>query len=55
MKITGIILITLQVIAIISRIIQQKSFLELGFLGLIGYFIFGIIGIILLVKSQKKK
>lgn len=54
MKKIGIVLIILQCLAVISRIVQKESFLELGFAGLIGFFIFGIVGVILIIKSKKQ-
>ena len=53
MKVAGIILIILQVVAVISRIIQG-GFAGMSFFWLIGYFLVGIIGVILLVVDYKK-
>lgn len=53
MKIAGIILIILQVVALISKIIQG-GFAGMSFFALIGYFLMGIIGVILLVVDYKK-
>lgn len=55
MRLTGIILIILQCIAIISRIIQNESFLNMSLPSLIGFFSFGILGVILIIKSKKNK
>ena len=54
MKNVGMFLIILQIIAIISRIVQKGSFFNGGILELIGYFSFGIIGIILIITSKRK-
>ena len=54
MRKLGFALILLQCVAVVSRIIQKESFLELGFAGLIGFFIFGIVGIFLIIKSNKQ-
>ena len=55
MKIAGIILIILQVIAVIGSFLGGGNPFKTGFFGLIGYFIFGIIGTILLIVYSVKK
>ena len=55
MRLTGIILIILQFIAIISRIIQNASIFEPSLLWLLGFYSFGILGVILIIKSKKNK
>lgn len=59
MKIAGIIFIVLQIIAVIGGIIGAANGGRNPFAGgiweLIGYFIFGIIGVILLVLHHNNK
>ena len=55
MKIAGIILIILQIIAVVGSFIGGRNPFTVGFPGLIGYFIFGIIGVILLIIYYVRK
>ena len=55
MKIAGIILIILQVIAIIGSFLGGRNPFTSGFLEMIGYLISGIIGVILLIVHHIKK
>ena len=55
MKIAGIILIVLQVLAVIGSLIAGRNPFKAGLIELIGYFIFGIIGITLLIIYYIKK
>lgn len=55
MKITGIVLIVLQLISLIPSLATGENIFQYGFPNLFGRFALGIIGIILLVISLKKK
>ena len=55
MKITGIVLIVLQLISLIPSLAMGENIFQYGFPNLLGRFALGIIGIILLVISLKKK
>ena len=55
MKIAGIVLIVLQCVAVISSFISGKNPFNNGFLYLIGYFLCGIVGVILLIVAHKRK
>ena len=54
MKIAGIILLVLQVISLIPAIITGDNIFQNGLANLVGRFIFGIIGGILLVIAYRK-
>ena len=55
MKIAGIMLIILQVLAVIGSFIGGRNPFRAGFLQLIGFFLLGIIGVILLIVYYVKK
>ena len=55
MKIAGIVLIVLQVLAIIGTVIAGRNPFKAGLLELIGYFSLGIIGVTLLIIYYVKK
>lgn len=54
MKIAGIILIVLQIIGVIGAFIGGKNPFSGNFLEIIGYFLTGIIGVILLIADYIK-
>lgn len=55
MFVTGIILVIIQVIGIISSFIGGKNPFQGGVTHFLGYFLFGIIGIVLIVVSKKRE
>ena len=60
LKIVGIILIVLQVLAVFGKVVGGNMSMFLitdlrSIFSLIGFFICGIIGVVLLVVSKKKK
>ena len=55
MKIAGIILIILQIIAVIGSFIGGRNPFTVGIPELIGFFLIGIIGVILLIVYYVKK
>ena len=55
MKIAGIILIVLQVVAVIGSFIGGRNPFKGGIPELIGFFLLGIIGVILLIAYYIKK
>lgn len=55
MKIAGIILLVVQVLSIIGTAMAGDNIFDYPFPNLIGRFIFGIVGIVLLVIYYKRK
>ena len=55
MKVAGIMLIVLQIVAVIGSFIGGRNPFKTGLIELIGFFLMGIIGIILLIAYYIKK
>ena len=55
MKLAGIILIILQIVSFVPAIVTGDNIFSRGFFNLIGRLSFGIVGIILLIISKKRK
>ena len=55
MKIAGIILIILQIISLIPSIAAGDNIFSHGFANLLGRFLIGIVGVILLVIAHKRE
>ena len=55
MKLTGIILIVLQIVSFVPTLVRGDNIFANGIFNLIGRLSFGIVGIILLIIAEKRK